>query len=119
MRSSIILVGILATISTATLLPLPSLSPCKPEINEAIHQAEYGLAATLDRKDYDSLRNYMTKDIVYDNSQFGPGKGGVSRGLDAVIRDTKAAFGTARVSHLVTNAIIDPDKSCKSAHVVT
>jgi len=78
MRLSIILPAVLASLSFA----YSSENCSQYEQYEAIHQAEYKLANTLDTKNWDILYQSMTQDVVYDNSAFGPGKGGVSiRGL--------------------------------------
>lgn len=60
----------------------------------------------------------MTEDVVYDNSALGTGKGGISKGLDEVIANTKAAFGDSLVSHIVANSLIDLDSSGKKAYVI-
>jgi len=112
MRLSIILPAVLASLSFAD----PSQNP---DVYEAIHQAEYKLANTLDTKNWALLGESMTKDVIYDNSAFGPGKGGVSTGLDQVIANTKAAFGDSMVEHIVSNALINLDSSQKLANVIT
>jgi hypothetical protein len=112
MRLSIILPAVLASLSFAT-------ASTDYSQYEAIHQAEYQLALTLDTKDWGNLHNSMTQDVVYDNSAFGPGKGGVSTGLAQVINNTKAAFGDALVEHIVANARINVDSSGVKAHVIT
>jgi len=112
MRLSIILPAVLASLSFA-------YSSKNYSQYEAIHQAEYKLAYNLDNKKWDLLHESMTQDVVYDNSAFGPGKGGVSTGLDEVIKNTKAAFGDSMVEHIVANALIDVDDSGKRAHVIT
>ncbi|OCK77975.1 hypothetical protein K432DRAFT_303008 [Lepidopterella palustris CBS 459.81] len=89
-----------------------------PDIYEQIHKAEAGLANCLDTKNWDNLHNFMTQDVVYDNSAFGPGKGAVSTGLDQVITNTKNAFGDSMVSHSVTTALIN-FYNATSAHVIT
>lgn len=60
------------------------------------------------------------KETRYDNSQFlkQGRQGGVSKGLDEVIKNTKAAFAGAQVSHSVTTAKIDLLSATK-AHVIT
>ena len=116
MRLSIILPTVLASLSFAA---ASSGNCCQYDQYEAIHQAEYQLALTLDEKDWDNLHNSMTQDVVYDNSAFGPGKGGVSTGLAQVINNTKAAFGNSLVGHIVANALIDLDHSKQRAHVIT
>ena len=45
----------------------------------------------------------MTQDIVYDSTALGTGYGGRSEGLDHVKEAIKAAFGDAKVEHIVTN----------------
>jgi len=115
MRLSIILPAVLASLSFA----YSSQNCSQYEQYEAIHQAEYKLANTLDTKNWDILYQSMTQDVVYDNSAFGPGKGGVSTGLAEVIKNTKAAFGDSMVEHIVANALIDLDPSGQSAHVTT
>lgn len=112
MRLSIILPAALASLSFA--IPLQNSG-----VYEAIHQAEYKLANTLDTKNWTILGESMTKDVIYDNSAFGPGKGGISTGLAQVIQDTKAAFGDSLVEHIVANALIDVDPSEQRAHVIT
>ena len=47
-----------------------SFKPPQPDPYEQLHQAQYGLAKALDRKDWEEVKKYMTNDIVYDNSQF-------------------------------------------------
>ena len=116
MRLSIILPAALASLSFAA---ASSGNCCQYDQYEAIHQAEYQLALTLDEKDWDNLHNSMTEDVVYDNSAFGPGKGGVSTGLAEVISNTKAAFGDAMVEHIVANARINIEPSGTEAHVIT
>ena len=112
MRLSIILPAVLAALSFAVALE-------DATVYEAIHQAEYKLANTLDTKNWAILGESMTNDIVYNNSAFGPGKGGVSTGLAEVINNTKAAFGDAMVEHIVANARINIDSSGTKAHVIT
>jgi hypothetical protein len=112
MRLSIILPAVLASLSFAA-----SSQNCSQY--EAIHQAEYKLANTLDTKNWAILHESMTQDVVYDNSAFGPGKGGVSTGLAQVIKNTKAAFGDSLVEHIVANALINIDSSGERAHVIT
>ena len=112
MRLSIILPAILASLSFAVALE-------DATVYEAIHQAEYKLANTLDTKNWAILGESMTNDVVYNNSAFGPGKGGVSTGLAQVINNTKAAFGNSLVGHIVANALIDLDHSKQRAHVIT
>ena len=112
MRLSIILPAVLASLSFAVALE-------DATVYEAIHQAEYKLANTLDTKNWAILGESMTNDIVYNNSAFGPGKGGVSTGLTQVINNTKAAFGNSLVGHIVANALIDLDRSKQRAHVIT
>ena len=122
MRLSIILPAVLASLSfAAPSQPLAALSQNCSQYSqyEAIHQAEYQLALTFDNKDWDNLHNSMTQDVVYDNSAFGPGKGGVSTGLAEVIRDAKAAFGDSMVERIVANARINIDDSGEQAHVIT
>jgi len=113
MRLSIILPAALASLSFA------AQSQNCSDVYEAIHQAEYKLAYTLDTKNWDILGESMTEDVIYDNSAFGPGKGGVSTGLDQVISNTKAAFGDSLVEHIVANALINVDSSEQWAHVIT
>jgi len=113
MRLSTILPAVLATLSFAD-----QFQNCT-DVREDIHQAEYKLAYTLDTKNWDKLHESMTQDVIYDNSAFGPGKGGVSTGLAQVIANTKAAFGDSMVEHIVANALINVDSSGQRAHVIT
>jgi hypothetical protein len=86
---------------------------------EAIHQRESILAETLDTKDWDRLDESMTQDVVYDSRPLGPDYGGHSIGLEQVIANTKAAFGTANVAHHVSNAIIRLNHDATEANVTT
>lgn len=86
---------------------------------EAIHQAEYKLANTLDTKNWAILGESMTEDVVYDNSALGPKIGGVSTGLAQVINNTKAAFGDSLVEHIVANGLINLYPSGQEAIVIT
>ena len=115
MRLSIILPALLASLSFADTFQNCSCS----DVREDIHQAEYKLAYTLDTKDWAKLGESMTQDVVYNNSAFGPGKGGISRGLAEVTANTKAAFGDAMVEHIVANALINVHSSGKEAIVIT
>ncbi|KAI0018606.1 hypothetical protein F4780DRAFT_781292 [Xylariomycetidae sp. FL0641] len=92
----------------------------QPDVYEAIHQAEFRLAVTLDEKKYNELYLSMTNDVIYNNSQFlEQGRpGGIAWNLEQVIESTKAAFGDALVSHSVTTAKIDLLSETK-AHVIT
>jgi SnoaL-like domain len=122
MRLSIILPAVLASLSFAApyqSLAAPSQNCSQYSQYEAIHQAEYKLANTMDTKNWAILHESMTQDVVYDNSAFGPGKGGVSTGLDEVIKNTKAAFGDSMVEHIVANARINIDDSGERANVIT
>ncbi|KAJ4288859.1 hypothetical protein N0V88_007189 [Collariella sp. IMI 366227] len=84
-----------------------------------IHQRESILAETLDTKDWDRLGESMTKDVVYDSRPLGPDYGGLSVGLEEVIKNTKKAFGDAMVAHHVSNAIIKFNHDATKANVTT
>ncbi|PVI03250.1 hypothetical protein DM02DRAFT_612340 [Periconia macrospinosa] len=89
----------------------------QPDYYEAIHQAEFKLAETLDTKNYSGLGEVMTKDVVYDSRPLGA-YGGLSEGLENTIANIKAAFGDAMNAHYVSNALIEP-RGKDSAYVVT
>ena len=91
----------------------------QPELYEAIHQAEYVLAETLDTKNYARLGESMTDDVVYDSRPLGPDYGGLSVGLEQTTDSIRAAFGDARVAHHVSNAIIKPSGGGQAANVTT
>ena len=112
MRLSIILPAVLASLSFA-------IASQNYSAFEAIHQAEYKLANTLDTKNWTALGESMTQDVVYNNSAFGPQFGGISRGLSQVINNTKAAFGDSLVEHIVANGLINLYPSGQEAIVIT
>ncbi|PVI00006.1 hypothetical protein DM02DRAFT_614627 [Periconia macrospinosa] len=90
----------------------------QPDYYEAIHQAEFKLAETLDTKNYGGLGEVMTDDVVYDSRPLGPDYGGLSVGLAQVTANIQAAFGGAQIAHYVSNALIKPLGS-QAANVTT
>jgi hypothetical protein len=96
-----------------------SSSHTQPDDYEAIHQRESILAETLDTKDWGSLGESMTQDVVYDSRPLGPDYGGLSVGLQEVIENTRNAFGDANVAHHVSNAIIRLNHDASKANVTT
>ncbi|KAF2434127.1 hypothetical protein EJ08DRAFT_693677 [Tothia fuscella] len=115
MRASAFLIGAFMALSSATFLP----SLCKVDTVEAIRQAQSTLGVLFDRKQYERLGEVMTKDTIYDNSDLGLDYGGISRGLEQVKANARAAVGTTRVQHFTNHKLINVDKGCKSAQTET
>jgi len=85
---------------------------------DAIIQAGYKTAYTLDTKNYDALGEVMTTDVVYDSTALGE-YGGRSVGLDEVKTNVAKAFGDALVEHVVTNIYIMELQTPAKARVMT
>ncbi|KAK3632790.1 hypothetical protein LTR56_016113 [Elasticomyces elasticus] len=84
----------------------------------AIIQAGYKTAYTLDTKNYEALGEVMTTDVVYDSTALGK-YGGRSVGLDEVKTSVAAAFGDDLVEHIVTNIYIMELQTPTKARVIT
>lgn len=115
MRVVAVIFAAIVSLSQAT----ASETPIQPDLYEAIHQAEYVLADTLDTKNYARLGVSMTEDVIYDSRPLGPDYGGLSVGLAEVTANIQAAFGDALVAHHVSNAIIKPQTGGQAANVTT
>lgn len=97
---------------------LPKLQQVTESTYDAILQAGYKTAYTLDTKNYEGLGLVMTDDVVYDSSSLGK-YGGKSVGLAEVKKNVAAAFGDALVEHLVTNVYIEQLQTPSKARVIT
>ncbi|KAF1987544.1 hypothetical protein K402DRAFT_375666 [Aulographum hederae CBS 113979] len=73
----------------------------------ALQQAESFLADTIDTHNWGRLSQSFTPDVLYNNSQFNIGKGGICRGLTDCTAALQAATGTGLTRHDVTVAKID------------
>jgi hypothetical protein len=118
MRVSAALITSLLPLALAGYTPA-SGSAIKPDPYEAVHQAESLLARTLDEKDYERLCYSLTEDVVYDSRPLGPDYGGLSVGYEQTVANIKAAFGTAKVAHHVSNAVIELNHDATQANVTT
>ncbi|KAK5693975.1 hypothetical protein LTR97_009593 [Elasticomyces elasticus] len=96
----------------------PKSSDVTASTYNALIQAGYKTAYTLDTKNYEALGEVMTTDVVYDSTALGK-YGGRSVGLDEVKTSVAAAFGDDLVEHIVTNIYIMELQTPTKAKVVT
>lgn len=105
--------SILALGSSVIANPIPSSST-----TEAITRAAYRTAYFIDTKNYNSLNEVWTKDIVYDSTDLGQ-YGGKSTGLEQAAAAAQRSTQDVRTSALVTNLFVLDMITPKKARVNT